>query len=488
MRKVAQADDERAPLGDRRNLAFSGTQVTYGRGVGVVVATGMQTELGRIAQLLEERIDVKTPLQKRLAHFGRYLALVALGICGIIFAVGVARGEPLIRMFLTSVSLAVAAIPEALPAVVTISLALGARRMFKAHTLVRRLPAVETHISYVLFDRGAVYKIKKAVRLPFLDFTSLAARRRFCDEELRLNRRLAPELYLAVMPVTGTDAAPRVGDNGPVLDYVVQMRQFDQSALLDRALKRHAVTAPLVASLARDVERFHANAIARKSPAQDTQRVLASALENFDELQALLVDGETRAALDDLRLWTLDTLNAHTAAFEARDVRGFIRECHGDLHLGNIVLWEGRAIAFDCIEFNDRFRYVDVANDAAFLAMDLDFNGRPDLARHFAERRLKEAYAIEAKTTYCFFRACLHGGEHFDGQCAVLSCQTLAAGGGICRGRLGRHSRAHRATQATNEPRSIAHHRESSGRRRNRGRGNGGKSRAGWLHATHDGR
>ena len=191
------------------------------------------------------------------------------------------------------------------------------------------------------------------------------------------------------MPVTGTDAAPRVGGNGPVLDYVVQMRQFDQSALLDRALKRHAVTAPLVASLARDVERFHANAIARKSPAQDTQRVLTAALENFDELQALLVDGETRAALDDLRRWTLDTFKARTAAFEARDVRGFIRECHGDLHLGNIVLWEGRAIAFDCIEFNAQLRWIDVIDEVAFAAMDFTAHGRDDLACVFLNAYLE---------------------------------------------------------------------------------------------------
>ena len=254
-----------------------------------------------------------------------------------------------------------------------------------------RVELLETHISYVLLTGAFAYKIKKAVRLGFLDFTSLAARRFYCEQELRLNRRLAPALYLDVVALTGSADLPEIGGSGPVLDYAVKMREFPQEALLSTVLERDALTPDHIDQLAAIVARFH-NEIA-VAPADGSfgvpDDVLDLALANFAEIRRLLVDIEDRAEIDELESWTRSEHVAQRAAIAARRQAGFVRECHGDLHLGNIALIEGTLTIFDCIEFNDRMRWIDVMNEIAFTVMDLEYRGRPAHAHRFLNAYLE---------------------------------------------------------------------------------------------------
>jgi Ca2+-transporting ATPase len=210
--------DPKLSLGDRRNMAYKGTLMTYGRGTGVVIGTGLQTELGQIAALLHKDEEIKTPLQQRLAVFGRRLALAVLAICLVLFAVGVLRGEPPVLMFLTAVSLAVAAIPEALPAVVTISLALGARKMAKKQALIRRLPAVETlgSVTYICSDKtGTLTQNSMRVEQVYVDGTLL---RPSANEQPPIEDNLQNPWHLFFLALALNNDAKAQADGPPLGD------------------------------------------------------------------------------------------------------------------------------------------------------------------------------------------------------------------------------------------------------------------------------
>ncbi len=205
----------------------------------------------------------------------------------------------------------------------------------------------------MLLTGSYAYKVKKPVNLGFLDVTTLAARRHFCDEELRLNRRLAPELYLDVVPITRTAQHPLVSGDGPAFEYAVKMKEFAQSALLDNAVARGEIGTDIIEALARKIAGFHA-ALPPAAPHAGydaSASVLAPAIENFDQIRPQLEAPADIAALSAIRAWMLQEFKAHAAHFNQRHAQGCVRECHGDLHLGNIVLLDGIAVPFDGLEY-----------------------------------------------------------------------------------------------------------------------------------------
>ena len=267
----------------------------------------------------------------------------------------------------------------------------------------------ETHISWVLLTGAFAYKIKKPVDLGFVDFTTLERRRHFCELELRLNRRLAPDLYLDVAPIGGPTGARRLWSFETPVEFAVQMRQFDERELASELLADGRLTESDVDGLAARLARFH-----ETLPCADNERwgtaaqIAEPTAGNFAELGPLIDDPSRLAQLETLEDWSRRTCDRLRATFRQRRSDGFVRECHGDMHLGNIVRWQGAMTPFDCIEFNPEFRWIDVMNEVAFLVMDLEDHNRPDFAWRFLNAYLEQTgdYAgLSVLPFYLVYRA-----------------------------------------------------------------------------------
>ncbi len=249
------------------------------------------------------------------------------------------------------------------------------------------------------------YKIKKPVNLGFLDFGTLEARRFYCEEELRLNRRLAAGLYLEVVAITGSSECPKIGGREPVLEYAVKMRQFDEDGLLDRVQARGELLPGHIDALARQIALFHQSC--ERTPAGATlgspENILQPARQNFGQILELLADPADRARAERLREWNESTGRALQAVFGDRQRDGFVRECHGDLHLGNVFLENEAIRIFDCIEFNANLRWIDVMSEIAFLVMDLWHRDHPDLARRFLNAYLEQTGDYAGLATLPFY-------------------------------------------------------------------------------------
>jgi len=248
---------------------------------------------------------------------------------------------------------------------------------------------IQTHISTIILSGELVYKLKKPVDFGFLDYSTLDKRHRNCLEEVRINEGFAPKLYLGVIPITGSIEDPRINGKGRVLDYAVKMRRFAQSDQLDNIVEQEGLEIESMDKIAKVIARFHEESVPVDAASDygEPQRVLAPMLENFDLLQRVAAEHAFDSELASVIAWTHKQFKKLKPLLQRRKKEGFVRECHGDMHLHNMALHEGELILFDAIEFNTYLNHIDVISDLAFLLMDLEYRG---LVRH--SRRLLNHY------------------------------------------------------------------------------------------------
>lgn len=269
-----------------------------------------------------------------------------------------------------------------------------------------QLGLIETHVSWVLLTGKYAYKIKKPVDFGFLDFSTLKKRKYFCEEELRLGQLFAPEIYLAVVPITGTIEHPQInGDTGPILEYAIKMCEFSQDNLLSTLLKKRKLNARLIDQLGQLIVEFHK----KTSVAPINSRfglpreVHAPTQQNFEQIIPLLNDPIDIAQVKRLEIWANEQFIKHQKLFLKRKEQDFIRDCHGDLHLANIILYHDKLILFDRLEFNEDLRWTDVIADLAFLAMDLAEKKHPKLANQLINTYLQCAGDYEGLNLLAYY-------------------------------------------------------------------------------------
>ena len=271
---------------------------------------------------------------------------------------------------------------------------------------------VQTHISAVFLTKRFVYKVKKAVNFGFLDFTTLEKRRFFCEKELELNRRLCGDMYVEVVPINKASTVKIKGD-GETLEYAVKMKRMPQEKIMSRLIEENKVDDKLIDKIAKIIAEFHSKAEtnSRISEFGSLATVRANWKENFEQTEEFI--GKTISAEDFklIRGKVEDFMEKNTALFKKRMAENRVRDCHGDIHSGNIFITD-KIYIFDAIEFNERFRYSDVAADVAFLAMDLDFKKRTDLSNIFIKRYSEysgDQELMKLLPFYKCYRACVRG-------------------------------------------------------------------------------
>lgn len=277
----------------------------------------------------------------------------------------------------------------------------------------RKVELAQTQMSFVFLADDYVYKIKKPVDLGYLDYTTLDKRQFYCQREVTLNRRLCPDVYLGVVPVTRDGGRISLGGQGETIEYAVKMCRLPRDAMMDVLLTQDGVSLQMVARVAEKLAGFHQRAETSASIGAfgDIGTIIGNTEENFAQTRKYIGKTISRRKYQHIKAYTGRFIEASAALFHRRIAAGRIRDCHGDLHAAHICFREGICI-YDCIEFNERFRYSDVASEVAFLAMDLDHYGRADLSHHFVTAyiaRSGDRELIQLLSFYKCYRAYVRG-------------------------------------------------------------------------------
>jgi aminoglycoside phosphotransferase family enzyme len=264
---------------------------------------------------------------------------------------------------------------------------------------------IETHISLLFLTGNYVYKVKKPVDFGFLDFTSLEKRKYFCEQEVKLNRRLSPKIYLGVVEITREGDRISLGGKGELVEYAVKMKQIPEESLMDKLLERRQVTPRMIEAISEKLVKFYFDAETNDSinSFAKPERIKQDTDENFEQTQKYIGVTISREVYEEVKKRTNDFFRTKEEIFYQRIDSDRIRDCHGDLRLEHIF-WDEEISIFDCIEFNERFRYTDVAADIAFLAMDLDYHGREDLSEHLIRAYVGESGDHELTEVLDFYK------------------------------------------------------------------------------------
>ena len=256
---------------------------------------------------------------------------------------------------------------------------------FYPHEVVEPIELIQTHVSYVFLTGNYAYKVKKPVNFGFLDYSTLDARSHFCHQELEMNQRGAPELYLEVLPVTQAGDKFSLGGTGEAVEYVLKMRQFPQSALLSEMFEKGTLTEAHMKELGQVVAKYHeqSHSSDRIRTFGEVAQVRQAIDENYEQTKNYIGTAQTQTQYAQTKKYTDNFFVGRSSLFQSRIENNKIRECHGDLHLRNICLWNDKILLFDCIEFNEPFRFVDVMYDVAFTVMDLQARKRSDFGNAF---------------------------------------------------------------------------------------------------------